>query len=100
MFQEGALVLSQKEQQLPCNPMSNSKNGLLGLFVFNIQRSRRLQNDVWFFFRKNNCRIPLCRMAEWGLRGEPLWLIVGVKEMTNQCHKNTKQNQISSDKQP
>lgn len=27
-------------------------------------------------------------------------LIVGVKEMTNQCHKNTKQNQISSDKQP
>lgn len=28
MFQEGALVLSQKEQQLSCNPMSNSKNGL------------------------------------------------------------------------
>lgn len=33
------------------------------------------------FIRKNNCRVNPCRMADWGSRGEPLGLIVGVKSI-------------------
>lgn len=33
------------------------------------------------FIKKNNCRVNQCRMADWGLGGEPLGLIVGVKNI-------------------
>lgn len=33
------------------------------------------------FIRKNNCRVNPCRMADWGSRGEPLGLVVGVKNI-------------------
>ena len=60
---------------------SNGSMGLSGYSCSTISGVEDFNMVFLLFIRKNNCRVNPCRMADWGSRGEPLGLVVGVKNI-------------------
>lgn len=59
----------------------NGSMGLSGYSCLKVSGVEDFNMVFLLFIRKNNCRVNQCRMADWGFRGEPLGLIVGVKSI-------------------
>lgn len=60
---------------------SNGSMDLSGYSCSTISGVKDFNMVFLLFIRKNNCRVNQCRMADWGFRGEPLRLVVNVKNI-------------------